>query len=260
MPADNEGVAVITGGASGIGFAAASRLNAAGRTVVLADINAGGLASAVAELPDPGNAATVVVDVRDEDSVVQMVKVAQEHGGLRVAVNAAGIGTFGPLAELPLAEWQKVLEVTLTGVFLSMKHQAQAMIAGGAGGVIVNVASLSAFQPSEGMVAYSTAKAGVEMLTRCGAMELGPHGIRVTGVAPGLVETPMTRLLVDHEPIRQSFITNSPLGRVGQPQDVAEAIFWLASDQASWVSGQTILIDGAAHTREFPRMLQLFGS
>jgi 3-oxoacyl-[acyl-carrier protein] reductase len=259
MSADNEGVAVITGGASGIGFAAAARMNAAGRKVVLADINADGLAGAMAGLPDPSRAATVVVDVRDEDSVIQMVKVAEEFGGLRVAVNAAGIGSFGPLVDLSLADWRGVLDVTLTGVFLSMKHEASALIASGSEGAIINVASLNSFQPAEGMVSYCTAKAGVEMLTRVGAMELGPKGVRVVGVAPGLVDTPMTRPLIDHEPIRQAFVSNSPLGRVGQPKDVADAIFWLASDQASWVSGQTILLDGAAHTREFPRMLELFG-
>jgi 3-oxoacyl-[acyl-carrier protein] reductase len=256
MTADHQGVAVITGGASGIGFAAAAQLNATGHPVVLADINAAGLERAQAELPDPAQSATVVVDVRDEDAVANMVSVAGKLGVLKIAVNAAGVGTFGAVADHSLQEWQNVLDISLTGVLLSMKHEAQALTTGG-GGTIVNVASLNGFQPAEGMAAYCVAKAGVEMLTRVAAMELGRHGIRVVGVAPGLVETPMTAGLPDS--VKQAYIANTPLGRAGQPRDISDAICWLASDAASWVSGQTLLVDGAAHTREYPRLFELFG-
>jgi NAD(P)-dependent dehydrogenase (short-subunit alcohol dehydrogenase family) len=234
-------VAVVTGGASGIGRAITERLTAEGATVVVGDLNTD----------------DVRCDVTVEADVEHLVAVAVErHGAVHLAANCAGVGTFAPIAEHPVEEWDRVVDICLKGVFLSVKHEARAM-RGAGGGAIVNIASINARQPGEGMAAYCSAKAGVEMLTRCAALELGQHGIRVTGVGPGLVDTPLTSFTRDVPAIAERYLRNSPLGRTGQPGDVAAAACWLLSEEASWVSGDTLYVDGAALTREYPRFFDL---
>lgn len=129
------------------------------------------------------------------------------------------------------------------------------MIEGG-GGSIVNVASLNARQPGEGMAAYCAAKAGVEMLTKVAAMELGASGVRVNAIAPGLVDTPLTAVLMQH-PFHDAFVENAPLGRSGTPDDVASMALFLASDESSWVTGDCLAVDGGAHMKRYPEMLQI---
>lgn len=150
-----------------------------------------------------------------------------------------------------------VNDICLKGVFLSVKHEARAMQAGGRGGAIVNIASINARQPAEGMAAYCAAKAGVEMFTRVAAMELGPSGIRVCGIGPGLVDTPLTAFQRDLPELRDAYLRNIPAGRVGTPGDIAGAAAFLVSDDASWISGDTLFVDGAELTREYPRMISI---
>lgn len=243
--------AFITGGASGIGLGAARRLHAEGAAVSLLDIAAEALAGVTAEL----DAFTIVADVTDEDQVEAAVLAAvAAHGPLHIAVNAAGVGGFGLITELALDEWRRVVDLCLTGVFLSVKHEARQLADGGS---IINIASLNARQPAEGFAAYCSAKAGVEMLTKVAAMELGPRGIRVNALAPGLVDTPLTALL-NQPPIRDEYVANMPLGRVGLPADIAGAVAFLASDDSSWVTGDLLLIDGGAHTKRYPELLRYF--
>lgn len=252
-------VGVITGGASGIGLAIAERALAEGARLVLADLDAGHLEQRRKELGE--RVATVALDVRDEDGLAGMVALAAERfGRLDWAVNSAGIGSYAPITEQTEEQWDAVVDVCLKGVFLSMKHEARQMRAQGGGGVILNIASLNSFQPGEGMSAYCASKAGVEMLTRVGAMELGRDGIRVCGVAPGLVDTPLTAPLSQIPGVREGYLENVPLGRAGTPQDVANAALFLLSDDAAWVSGATLSVDGASITKRYPEFMKIFGA
>lgn len=252
-------VALVTGGASGIGRAIAGRLVDEGASVVLGDLDGDGLAAVVDDLGGDDRAVCVRGDVTVEADVEAFVAAAVDRfGSLDLAANCAGVGTLAPLPDHPVEEWDRVLDICLKGVFLSLKHEARAM-RGAAGGAIVNLASINARSPAEGMAAYCAAKAGVEMLTRCAAMELGRHGIRVVGLGPGLVETPLTAFARELPAMGDAYLRNSPLGRTGQPADVASAACWLLSEEASWVSGDTLFVDGAALTREYPRMFDVLG-
>jgi NAD(P)-dependent dehydrogenase (short-subunit alcohol dehydrogenase family) len=251
-------VALLTGGASGIGLGTARRIVADGGRVVLADVDAAALDLVVAELGDQV-AVGVPTDVTVEADVEAAVAAAVERfGGLDIGVNAAGVGTVGPVHEHSVDEFDRVLAINLRGVFLAVKHESKAMITAGKPGAIVNIASLNARQPAEGMVAYCSSKAAVTMLTQVAAMELGRHGIRVSAIGPGLVDTPLTSYTRDFPQIRDSYIDNTPMGRAGTVDDIAAAICWMVSDEATWVSGDTFYVDGAAHTRQYPRFFDLF--
>lgn len=249
-------VALITGGASGIGLGCAKRFVAEGARVVLGDRNEALLAAVGEELG--GGVVTEVVDVTVEADVERLVaRAIGEFGGLDVAVNCAGLGTLAPVTEHSIEEWNTVIGVCLTGTFLSVKHEALAMEATGRGGAIVNLASISAKVPAKGMSAYCSAKAGVEMLTRCAAMELGPKGIRVVGIGPGLVETPLTEYARLMPQIGAAYVESIPMGRVGAPSDVADAALFLVSSEASWISGETLYVDGAESTCGYPDLGKL---
>jgi NAD(P)-dependent dehydrogenase (short-subunit alcohol dehydrogenase family) len=249
-------VAVITGGASGIGREVARRFVAEGARVVLGDVNAALLAEAAGELGDA--CATEAGDVTVEADVERLVRRAVEtFGAVDVGVNCAGLGTLGPITSLAVEQWDLVLDVCLKGVFLATKHEAAAMQAAGRGGAIINIASINARQPGQGMSAYCSAKAGVEMFTRVAALELGRDGIRVVGIGPGLVDTPLTQYQRDLPAFREGYLANIPMGRVGTPADVAGAAAFLASDDASWISGDTLFVDGASLTRGYPLMLDI---
>jgi len=140
-------------------------------------------------------------------------------------------------------------------VFLTVKHAARRM---GEGGSIIAIASLNAVQPSAGMSAYCAAKAAVAMFCRVAAMELGPQGVRVCGIGPGLVDTPLTQYQRDSEPLRAAYLEQIPLGRVGVPDDIANAALFLVSDQASWISGDTLFVDGAELTGSYPKLMRIF--
>jgi len=251
-------VAVITGGGSGIGLECARRFVREGARVVLADRNADPLTAAVAELG--ASAVGEVVDVTEEADVERMVaRAVDEFGGLDTAVNAAGFGTFGFVADHPVDEWRAVIDTDLTGVMLSVKHEAQVMRAAG-NGAIVNIASINARVPAEGMSAYCCAKAAVEMLTKCAAMELGPYGVRVSGIGPGFVDTPLTAFTQVVPAIREAYVASTPLGRAGQPDDIADAALFLVSDEGRWVSGDTLFVDGASMLKSYPELHKIAGA
>jgi NAD(P)-dependent dehydrogenase (short-subunit alcohol dehydrogenase family) len=246
-------VALVTGGASGIGREIARCYVDEGARVVLGDRNATLLAEAAKELGAVAIGAEM--DVTREGDLERAVALAvSQFGSLDIGVNCAGLGVSVPLTEQTEAQWDTVVDVCLKGVFLSMKHEARRMVAAGRGGVIVNIASINARQPAEGLSAYCAAKAGVEMLTRCAAMELGPHGVRVVGIGPGLIDTPLTSFQRERPHVREAFLANIPLGRVGTPRDIASAAAFLASDDASFISGDTLFVDGAELTKKFPEL------
>ena len=253
----NEGLtgktAVITGGASGIGRRTAELLAARGARVVIGDRNEGLLAE-VQQAIGPQACVTAVVDVTQEPDIADLVQLAVDtFGRVDLAVNAAGIGSFSSVVEHSLESFRAVLDVCLTGVFLSVKHEARAMLDQGGPGAIVNLTSVFGRQPGEGQVAYCCAKAGVDMLTRVAALELGPQGVRVNAIAPGFVESPMTA--PTRATSRQAFLEAIPLGRTGQPDDIAKAALYLLSEDASWVNGETLVVDGGEVHREAPRLL-----
>ncbi len=248
-------VAIVTGGASGIGLAVGRRFHSEGASVALVDLDGERAIDHAGALGD--RALGIAADVTDEAAVeVAVATTCERFGGLQVAVNAAGASAFGAVVDLPADQWRSTVDLCLTGVFLSLKHEARRMVDGG-GGSIVNIASLNARQPGEGMAAYCAAKAGVAMLTKVAAMELGASGVRVNAIAPGLVDTPLTAVLMQ-SPFHDAYVENTPLGRSGTPDDVASMALFLASDESSWVTGDCLAVDGGAQTKRYPELLKLF--
>lgn len=246
-------VAIVTGGGSGIGQAVSKRLVEEGASVVVADRYID-KARETAEILG-GGALAVQADVTREADVEKAVAIAVEgFGRLDIGVNAAGIGLTVPLLDQTLEQWQQVMEINLAGVFVSCKFEARQMMRQSQGGVIVNITSVSAVQPGEGVSAYCASKAGVAILTRVAAMELAKHGIRVVAVGPGLTETPLTVRLRSMPAALGQFLDNIPAGRMGQPQDIAAAVAFLASDDAAYVTGSTIYVDGGFLTQRYPTM------
>jgi NAD(P)-dependent dehydrogenase (short-subunit alcohol dehydrogenase family) len=246
--------AVVTGAASGIGKAIATALVESGANVVLCDRNASAVESAAREI---GNRAIGrFTDVSDETHVEGAMRAAREaFGSLDIVVNCAGFGAITPLIDLTGDKWRAVQSVTLGGVFYGVKHAARQMLEQGRPGVIINISSVNARQPGEGQVAYCAAKAGVDMITRCGALELGGRGIRVVGIAPGLVETPLTRHELQDPAMRELFLGMIPMKRPVAAEEIAAAAVFLASDHARSINGETIAIDGGSLTRGYPALL-----
>jgi NAD(P)-dependent dehydrogenase (short-subunit alcohol dehydrogenase family) len=257
MADDLDGkVAVLTGGASGIGRRSAELLVEQGARVVLGDRDERALAECLDALGKEA-CETVAIDVTVEEQVAALVAAAVDRfGRVDIGVNSAGVGTLSPIPEHPAESWRAVLDICLTGVFFSVKYESRQMLAQGGGGAIVNIASINGRQPAEGMVAYCSAKAGVEMLTKVAGLELGPQGVRVNAIAPGFVETPMTA--PTRGPVRDSFVGSIPLGRAGRPDDIGQAVLFLAGPHSPWVNGETLVVDGGELFREYPRLLSGF--
>ncbi|MDL2409556.1 SDR family NAD(P)-dependent oxidoreductase [Rhizobium calliandrae] len=246
--------AVVTGAASGIGKAIATAYIEAGASVVLCDLNAKALEEVSRELG--GRAIGRVTDVSDEEQVEDALRAAHDtFGSLDIVVNCAGFGVITPLTELSADKWRSVQAVTLGGVFFGVKHGARIMIEQGRPGVIINISSVNARQAGEGQVAYCAAKAGVDMITRCGALELGSRGIRVVGIAPGLVETPLTKKELENPAMRDLFLGVIPMNRAVAAEEIAAAAVFLASDKARSINGDTMAIDGGSLTRGYPALL-----
>jgi NAD(P)-dependent dehydrogenase (short-subunit alcohol dehydrogenase family) len=246
--------ALVTGAASGIGKAIATAFLEAGASVLLCDRNAVAVDAAARELGE--RAIGRVTDVSVESQVEGAMRAAREaFGSLDIVVNNAGFGAISPLIELTDDQWRAVQAVTLGGVFYGVKHAARQMLEQGRNGVIINISSVNGRQPGEGQSAYCAAKAGVDMITRCGALELGSRGIRVVGIAPGLVETPLTRHELEDPAMRELFLGAIPTRRPVAAQEIAAAALFLASDEARSINGETIAIDGGSLTRGYPALL-----
>jgi NAD(P)-dependent dehydrogenase (short-subunit alcohol dehydrogenase family) len=238
--------ALITGAASGIGAACALRFAREGARVAGLDLAAppGAPWAAVAEAaPD---ASFHLADVRSEFAVAAAVAaVAARHGRIDVLVNAAGVAGGGAVHGLAVEEWDRVLDVNLKGTFLVCKHVLQHMLEQRSGS-IVNLASIEGLEGFEGGSAYNASKGGVVLLTRNLAIDYGRRGIRVNCLCPGLIETSMTAGVFQAglEPLLQRFVDAHQLGRAGQPAEVAAAALFLASDDASFVTGHSLVVDG----------------
>ena len=246
----NDRVAVIVGGASGIGWAMAKTLAAEGCRVTLADRNTDLAQQRAAELGGPHSWAPV--EVTEEDSVAALFDgVAGREGGLHAVVNCAGFSGFGLITELDADQFRSVIDVCLNGAFLVIKHAGRHL---GHGGTIVSLTSLNARQPAIGMSAYCAAKAGLSMLTEVAALELGPHGVRVNAVAPGFVHTPLTEGAAAIPGVVEEYVENTALGRAGTPEDVAAAVAFLCSPQSSWMTGEVLDLNGGAHLKRYPNI------
>lgn len=238
---------VVIGGASGIGWATAQRLAASGEIVVVSDIDSEAAAARAAELGDPHRSAHV--DVADEESVVALFDGVVADGGFTGVVNCAGVSTLGLIVEHDAAEFRRVVDVCLAGAFLVLKHAGSRIVDGGS---IVSLSSLNARQPGTGMAAYCSAKAGLVMLTQVAALELAGRGIRVNSVSPGLVVTPLTAPAMDIPGVREEYLENTPLGRSGEPAEIAAVLQFLLSEDSAWVTGENIDINGGAHLQRYP--------
>ena len=236
--------AIVTGAAGGIGAVIARRLAESGHAVLLADRDVDGARRAAAKLSATGaSCRAAAVDVADPASVAAMVDAAlAAFGRLDVLVNNAGIGGLHAFVDQPLDHWQHVLAVNLTGPLLCGQAAARAMLPRRSGR-IVNIASISGIRAGVGRTAYGTSKAALIHLTRQMALELGPHGITANAVAPGPVDTELAR--ATHTPeTRTSYARLIPMHRYGLPEEIAAAVAFLASAEASYVNGQTLCVDG----------------
>ncbi|MEZ5816923.1 MAG: SDR family NAD(P)-dependent oxidoreductase [Hyphomicrobiaceae bacterium] len=250
--------AIVTGAASGIGLAIARQLVAEGASVVGSDLNGDLLAHVGREL-GPGFVGRAGDVTKEADAEALVALASEKHGRLDCAFNVAGGNRAGYIVDQSESDWDFVIDLCLKGVFLGMKHQARQMIRQG-GGAIVNIASLNAHVPMFAGAAYSTAKAGVEMLTRNGALEWADLGIRVNAVLPGLVETPLTRPHFQDPARLDAFKARIPMGRPAQPAEIAGPALFLASPESSYVSGASLLVDGAWATSGYPDMRPFRGA
>jgi NAD(P)-dependent dehydrogenase (short-subunit alcohol dehydrogenase family) len=241
-------VAVITGAGSGIGRVAASLFAVEGARVVVADVVADHADAAVAEIVDAGGSAlAVTVDVSDEAQVAAMVAAAvSTYGGLHVMFNNAGIfpDDDGGILDTPPETWQRVMDVNLKGVWLGCRAAVPAMLDSG-GGSIVNVASFVALVgAATAQMAYTASKGGVLAMTRELAVEYARKGIRANSICPGPIETPLLAELLSDPERRQRRLVHIPIGRFGRPEEIARAALFLASDDASFVTGSALVVDG----------------
>ncbi len=239
-------VALITGAASGIGFACADRFAREGATIAGIDL---------AEQPEewqrvseaaPASSFASGVDVRDEEAVKNAVAgILETHGRIDVLVNGAGVEGVGAAHELAVEDWDRTVDINLKGSFIVTKHTVPAMIAAGSGS-IVHIASVEGLEGLSGGLAYNVSKGGVIQMTRTMAIDYARDGIRVNCVCPGLIDTPLTALL--HDPalksVRDQMIRWHMMDRAGRPDEVAAAILFLASDDASFVTGHPLVVDG----------------
>jgi NAD(P)-dependent dehydrogenase (short-subunit alcohol dehydrogenase family) len=247
--------AFVTGGATGIGLACARHLVRDGATVTIAARREDRLREAVADLGLEGEGLVqwVTCDVTDESSVEQAVaRAAEPLGGLHIAVASAGTGASTPLVRMPLDDWNAVLSTNLTGVFLTVKHAGIAIGRSG-GGAIATISSLAGHVTHRFMAAYCASKAGVDMLTRVAADELGELGIRVNSVQPSLVDTELASVLTGTDEIKQDYLENMPISRVGTTNDIGALVRFLVGPESSWITGTNIPIDGGHFLRRGPK-------
>jgi len=237
-------VAVITGAASGMGLATAERFIAEGASVVIADFNAENGSAAAERLGD--RCRFTKCDVAVEDDVAAAIALATDaFGQLDIVFNNAGVGgAFGPITEVRADDWDVTFGILTKGVFLGIKHAARVMIEQATGGSIINTASIAGIGGGAGPQAYSAAKAAVINLTKTTAVELAPHEIRVNAICPGLIFTPLMHS-GDEEDAERVMNEFQPLKRRGEGSDIAGAALFLASDDAAFVSGEAITVDGA---------------
>jgi NAD(P)-dependent dehydrogenase (short-subunit alcohol dehydrogenase family) len=248
MPGENKTsenkVALVTGGASGIGRATAEAFLKARYAVIILDRDEAAGRQAEQSLSATGPCRLIVCDVSNEASVAAaMAQAMSLHGRIDAAFNAAGIdGAVAPTAEASLDNWDRIMAVNLRGLWLCLRHEISQMLHQG-GGAIVNCSSSAGLIGVPQLSAYVASKHGVVGLTKSAALEYARKNIRVNAVCPGMIDTPMWRRSISPE-FTQQLLANDPLGRMGQPGEIAEAVLWLCSPAASFVNGHALAVDG----------------
>lgn len=242
-------VAIVTGGGSGIGRGIARLFAQLGAAVAVADVDLGSAEATVAELQAAGHEALALeVDVQVADAVENMVaETVSRFGQVNILVNSAGVGSESPIVEMLEEEWDWVLGVNLKGTFLCTRAVAKWWIENKRPGKIINLSSINESVPLAGEAHYCASKGGVMMFTRAAALELAPYGIHVNALAPGMIETALTEEVTQIPELRQMHLKQIPFGRFGQPEDVAKAAAFLASEWSDWVTGHTLYVDGGMH-------------
>ena len=237
-------IALVTGGARGIGLAVARAYAREGATVVIADMNFEGATASAADIAKAGaRTLAVAVNVADQASVQAMIAaVLKAFGRIDILMNNAGVGGNTPFLETSLEDWNRIVSINLTGAFLVAQGVAREMVKTG-GGKIVNIASLSGQRGANGRAAYGSAKAGLELLTKVMAVELARHNINVNNIAPGAIETEMAKFAHD-KATRAAYNYLIPMTRYGTPEEIADAAVFLCSDEARYIQGHTLNVDG----------------
>ena len=236
-------LAIVTGGASGLGLATTKAFVENNIKTIIVGRNEVNLASTAATLG--GLCSYKVFDLSDLENIPKLVtEIAEEHGPIDILVNNAGINLKKPLTEVTDEEFERIIQTNLTSVFVISREVAKIMLAEGSG-AIVNISSMASRYGIPYVVAYSAAKSGIEGMTRAMAVELSPKGIRVNCVAPGFIATNMSAKALDNDPERkQKVFSRTPMGKLGDPDDIAEAVLYLVSDAAKFVTGVILPIDG----------------
>lgn len=239
-------VAIVTGAGSGNGRGIALRLAEEGARITVADVSQTGADETVAMIAAAGGEALAVrADVSQKEQVEAMVAATVQHfGAVDILVNNAGVETLIPFLDLPEAEWDRVLAVNLKGPFLCTQAAAKEMIKAGRGGKVVNIASINSAVALVGQAHYVSSKGGLLLLTKSLALELAPHNINVNAVGPGVIETAMTTNSLSNPARKEMFLNRIPLKRIGQPRDIGNAVLFLASDEADYITGTILYVDG----------------
>jgi NAD(P)-dependent dehydrogenase (short-subunit alcohol dehydrogenase family) len=261
--------ALVTGGGSGIGLGIAARLATDGATVTICGRTESRLLEAIEQvgpIEGAGSLHAIVADVTDEDAVRAAVAAAEAQAGgpLRAVVaNAGGSTSIGPVTQLDEARWNETLSLNLTGTLLALKHGAASLVRSG-GGSFVAVSSTAGSLVHPWFGAYGPAKAGINQLCRQAADELGPSAVRVNAVCPGLIRTDLVGFITAGGPVLDSYRENTPIDRIGEPEDIAALVRFLVGDESTWLTGQVISVDGGQGLRRGPSLASaiepLFGA
>ncbi len=249
-------VALITGGAQGIGLGIAKAFLDAEAKVAIADRNEEGLRSTTDSLQARfgGKVHGILADISLEEEVRSMVvETVQRFDTIDILVNNAGFGGMSYFWEMPVEEWDTVMNTNLRGAFLCTKEVVRLMLEKGTKGKIINIASINAIIPTTGISTYCASKGGLLMFTRAAALELGPRGINVNAIGPGSTMTPLTEGFYNLPGLKEDFLDRTPKGRFGETEDIAKVALFLASDYADWVTGQIIYADGGQSLVGLPR-------
>jgi NAD(P)-dependent dehydrogenase (short-subunit alcohol dehydrogenase family) len=238
---------LVTGAAQGIGHEVAAGFAAEGAGVVLMDIEGDTLAASAERIARTSDRVEVVVgDVANRADVKRAVDlVVTRFGHLDVAAQVAGIAEFVPFLEFSDELWDRTLDINLRGTWHLVQEAARVMVAQGTGGAIAVTSSTNAFQPEAGGLAYNTSKSGQVAVMHTAAMELAPHRIRVNAIAPGIINTRLAALVINHPVQSQEFLKRIPIGRFAEPEEMAKPIIWMCSDDASYMTGELLVVDGA---------------